>query len=101
MKKQTFDNEYLGSVATDIAVYLSWLEEFEERTLDPKKMKSLIKKFFQVEKKGGNIKTFNETDINSVAVLVYTFDPKTIIKIRKKTSFDNRVNEFKKFIGIK
>ena len=44
MEKQTFDNEYLGLVAADMAVYLSWLEEFEERTLDPKKLKSVISK---------------------------------------------------------
>ena len=101
MEKQTFDNEYLGLVAADMAVYLSWLEEFEERTLDPKKLKSVIKKFFQAEKKGAHIKTFNDTDINSVAVLVYTLDPKKIIKFRKKTDFDNRVHLFKKHLGIK
>ena len=84
MEKQTFDNEYHGLVAADMAVYLSWLEEFEERTLDPKKLKSVIKKFFQAEKKGAHIKTFNDTDINSVAVLVYTLDPKKIIKLKKK-----------------
>ena len=70
MKKQTFDNEYLGLVATEMAVYLSWLEEFEDRTLDPTKMKSLIKKFFQFEKKGGHIKTFNETDITNFTTLL-------------------------------
>ena len=84
MKKLTFDDEYLRLVAMDMACYLSWLEEFEDRTLDPTKMKSLIKKFFQFEKKGGHIKTFNETDINGVAILVFTLDPNKIKKFRKK-----------------
>jgi hypothetical protein len=101
MKKLTFDDEYLRLVAMDMACYLSWLEEFEDRTLDPTKMKSLIKKFFQFEKKGGHIKTFNETDINGVAILVYAFDPNKIKKFRKKNGWDKRVNGFKKSLGIK
>ena len=101
MKKPTFDEEYLRLVAMDMACYLSWLEEFEARTLDPTKMKSLIKKFFQFEKKGGHIKTFNETDINGVAILVYTLDPNKIKKFRKKNGWDKRVNGFKKSLGIK
>ena len=101
MKKQNFDDKYLSLVATDFACYLSWLEQIEEKTLDPKKMKSLIKKFFQVEKKAGHIDLFNETDINIVAMLVFSFDPIKIKKIRKKTGWDNRAYGFKKFLGIK
>ena len=93
------DNQ-LHLTGLEFACYLSWVEDTTKKTIMGKELERRIKMFLIAEKKKGDIKDFNDSDVKSINLLALSASLKDVDKLRK-TIDDARWPKMEKYMGLK
>lgn len=95
------DEKFHGLMGLEFGMYLTWVEDKTGKSIMGKELEKRIKMFLQKEKKLGQIRDFNNTDIMYINTIALSCDIKTMEKERKKNKLDNRWPLMEKHIGLK
>ena len=95
------DEKFHRLMGLEFGMYLTWVEDKTGKSIMGKELEKRIKMFLQKEKKLGQIRDFNNTDIMYINTIALSCDIKTMEKERKKNKLDNRWPLMEKHIGLK
>ena len=93
--KKTLDERMLGMISIELSMFMRWMEENRSRMLKPDEVKDVATKILTRENFN-----FGEQDLFQITTLAFASDVNRIDDIRKKTGFDNTIDEFCQSIGI-
>ncbi len=84
----------------EFGMYLTWVEDTTGKSIMGKELERRIKMFLQKEKKLGQIKDFNNSDVMYINIAALACDIKTMQRERKKNKLDGRWPLMEKHIGL-
>ena len=94
------NDQQLGFTGLEFACYLSWVEDTTKKTIMGKELERRIEMFLLAEKKRGDIKDFNLSDVRAINLLALGASLKDVDKLRK-TIDDARWPKMEKYMGLK
>ena len=93
--KKKLDDRTAGMVSIEIAMFMRWMETKHRKVLQPTQVKYIVKRVLERE----NLNC-NENICSDVTTLAMSKNFDRIDELRKKSKFDENIDDFCKSIGI-
>ena len=100
LPRPLLNDKQLGLTGLEFACYLGWVEDTTKKSIMGKELERRIEMFLIAEKKRGDIKDFNDSDVKSINLLALSASLKDVDKLRE-TIDDARWPKMEKYMGLK